>query len=73
MGLSAGKYHIDVDAIAANETDIFTREYIRMNTKKHPTVYTTYVIMHFEIRNGRIARANDFPVDTYDWEQFYAP
>jgi hypothetical protein len=27
--------------------------------------------MHFEIRDGKIVRMDDFPVDPYVWESFY--
>ena len=38
-----------------------------------PTVEEILVLMHFEIENGKIARMDDFPFDTYEWERFYTP
>jgi len=52
-------------------TDVFAREFIRMNTTRHPEVRAEYVVMHFEIEGGKIRRANDFPVDLYEWEHFF--
>jgi hypothetical protein len=28
--------------------------------------------MHFEIRDGKIARMDDFPVEPYAWESFFS-
>ena len=70
--ISGGRYRLDVDAIAAGDRDVFAREFIRMNTTSHPAVRASYVVMHFEIEDGLIARANDFPVDLYDWERFFS-
>jgi hypothetical protein len=63
MAIFGGKYRLDVDAIAASGTDVFAREFIRMNTTKHPDVRAEYVVMHFAIEGGKIRQANDFPVD----------
>jgi ketosteroid isomerase-like protein len=72
MAISGGKYRLDVDAIAASDTDVFAREFIRMNTTTHSDVQPAYVVMDFEIKDGRIVRANDFPVDLYDWERQFS-
>jgi ketosteroid isomerase-like protein len=71
--LAGDKYKLEIASIAASETDIFVKEYIRMNRKKDPTVQTIYVILHFEIRNDKIVRINDIPVDTYSYEAFFQP
>jgi hypothetical protein len=31
------------------------------------------VILHFEVRGGKIVRINDIPVDTYSYEAFFTP
>lgn len=72
MAISGGKYRLDVDAIGTSDTDVFAREFIRMNTTAHSDVQPAYVVMDFEIKDGRIARANDFPVDLYDWERKFS-
>jgi ketosteroid isomerase-like protein len=69
--LAGDKYKLEIASIAASETDVFVKEYIRMNRKSDPTVQTIYVILHFEIRNHKIARINDIPVDTYRYEAFF--
>jgi hypothetical protein len=38
-----------------------------------PAVQTIFVLMHFEIRDGKITRMDDFPFDAYAWERFYTP
>jgi ketosteroid isomerase-like protein len=69
--LAGDKYKLEIASIAASQTDVFVKEYIRMNRKRDPVVQTIYVILHFEIRNDRIARINDIPVDTYSYEAFF--
>ena len=43
-----------------------------MNRATDPTVQTIAVIMHFEIRDGKIAGMDDFPVESYVWERFFS-
>jgi hypothetical protein len=69
--LAGDKYKLEIASIAASQTDVFVKEYIRMNRKTDPAVQTIYVILHFEIENHRIVRINDIPVDTYCYEAFF--
>jgi ketosteroid isomerase-like protein len=71
MAIAGDKYKLDVTALAGNHTDVFATEHIRMNRAWDPRVQTIDVIMHFEIRDGKIVRMDDFPVDPYAWESFY--
>lgn len=73
MDMAGPKYKLDLVALAASEGNAFAVEYIRMNRCWDPTVREIWVLMHFEIENERIARMNDFPLDTYAWEEFYTP
>lgn len=60
-------------ALAASAHDVFAVEYIRMDRRWDPAVQTIYVLMHFEITDGKVTRMDDFPLDTYAWEGFYMP
>jgi ketosteroid isomerase-like protein len=71
--IAGGKYHLDLASIASGPTDVFAREYIRMNTTRNPEVGIEYVVMHFQIRDGKVARMNDFPLDLYRWQDFFRP
>jgi len=73
MQLAGDKYKLEIASIAAGETDAFVKEYVRMNRKWDPTVQTIFVILHFQVRRGKIARINDIPVDTYGYEAFFTP
>jgi ketosteroid isomerase-like protein len=73
MAMAGDKYKLEVSALAGNATDVFATEHIRMNRAWDPTVQTIDVIMHFEIRDGRIARMDDFPVEPFVWEELYTP
>ncbi|AHG93228.1 protein of unknown function DUF1486 (plasmid) [Gemmatirosa kalamazoonensis] len=73
MSMAASKYKLDVVALAAGGRDVFAVEYIRMNRSWDPTLQEIYVLMHFEVDDGRVTRMDDFPFDTYAWEQFYTP
>jgi ketosteroid isomerase-like protein len=67
------RYKLEIDSMAASDNDGWVKEYIRMDRPWDRTVRTTYVIMHFEFEDGRITRLDDFPVDTYAWEEFFTP
>jgi ketosteroid isomerase-like protein len=67
------RYKLEIDSMAASENDGWVKEYIRMDRPWDPTVRTTYVVMHFEFEDGKITRLDDFPVDTYTWEEFFTP
>jgi ketosteroid isomerase-like protein len=67
------RYKLEIDSLAASEKDGWVKEYIRMDPPWDPTVRTTYVVIHFEFEEGRITRLDDFPVDTYAWEEFFTP
>jgi ketosteroid isomerase-like protein len=73
MGLAGSKYKLHVTALAASPRDVFVVEHIRMNRRWDAAVQTIYVLMHYEVEDGRITRMDDFPVDTYVWERFYTP
>jgi ketosteroid isomerase-like protein len=73
MAMGGMKYKLDVIALAASARDAWATEYIRMNRNWDAAVQTIYVVMHFEIENGKITRMDDFPIDPYAWEQFYTP
>jgi ketosteroid isomerase-like protein len=73
MAMAGTKYKLDVIALAASERDAWATEYIRMNRRWDESVQAIYVVMHFEIENGKITRMDDFPVNPYVWEQFYTP
>jgi len=72
--LAGDKYKLEIDSMSASDSDVFVREYIRMNRKWDPTLQTVpAVILHFKIRNGKIAKINDIPVDLYAYEKFFTP
>ncbi|HYC50990.1 MAG TPA: nuclear transport factor 2 family protein [Gemmatimonadaceae bacterium] len=71
MALAGNRYKLDVVALAASDTDAWATEHIRMNRSWDPAVHELFVQMHFEIRDGRIVRMNDFPIDTHAWERFF--
>jgi ketosteroid isomerase-like protein len=73
MGLAGPKYKLNVTALAASPRDVFVVEHLRMNRQWDAAVQTIYVLMHFEVEDGRITRMDDFPIDTYAWERFYTP
>jgi ketosteroid isomerase-like protein len=73
MAMAGTKYKLDVVALAASAKDAWATEYIRMNRRWDSAVQMIYVVMHFEIADGKITRLDDFPVDPYAWEQFYTP
>ncbi|GGB69445.1 nuclear transport factor 2 family protein [Fictibacillus barbaricus] len=72
MKIAGGRYKLEIDSIAASKNDVFVREYIRMNRKWDPVPRVVPpVILHFEIRNGKITRVNDIPVNLYEYETFF--
>jgi ketosteroid isomerase-like protein len=73
MSMVDEKYKLEIDSIAASERDGWVKEYIRMDRPWDPTFATIYVVMHFEFSDGKVTRIDDFPVDTYAWEEFYTP
>jgi len=73
MAMAGTRYKLEVIALAASDKDAWATEYIRMNRRWDKAVQTIYVVMHFEIENGKITRMDDFPVDPFFWEQFYTP
>lgn len=73
MELAGDKYKLEIADMAAGDKDVFVKEYVRMNRKWDPAVQAIFGILHFEIRNGRIARINDIPVDTYVYDAFFTP
>jgi ketosteroid isomerase-like protein len=73
MAMAGDKYKLEVSALAGNDTDVFATEQIRMNRAWDPTVRAIAVIMHFEIRDGKIARMDDFPLEPLVWEEMYTP
>jgi ketosteroid isomerase-like protein len=73
MSMVGQKYKLEIDNLAASETDGWVKEYIRMDRVWDPTFATIYVVMHFEFQDGKVTQIDDFPVDTYAWEDFYTP
>jgi ketosteroid isomerase-like protein len=73
MSMVDQRYKLEIDSIAASERDGWVKEYIRMDRPWDSTFSTIYVVMHFEFADGKITRIDDFPVDTYAWEEFYTP
>jgi ketosteroid isomerase-like protein len=73
MSMVDEKYKLEIDSIAASERDGWVKEYIRMDRPWDPMFATIYVVMHFEFSDGKVTRIDDFPVDTYAWEEFYTP
>lgn len=71
MRIAGDKYHLDVVGLAAGTHNVFAVEYIRMNRAWDPQIHEIYVLMHFEMADGKIIRMNDFPLDSYAWERFY--
>jgi ketosteroid isomerase-like protein len=73
INMVAGKYKLEADTSSASSEDAWVKEYIRMDRPWDPSIDTIYVVMHFEIKDGKLTRIDDFPVDTYAWETFYTP
>jgi ketosteroid isomerase-like protein len=73
MSMVDQRYKLELDSVAASERDGWVKEYIRMDRPWDSTFSTIYVVMHFEFDDGKITRIDDFPVDTYAWEEFYTP
>jgi ketosteroid isomerase-like protein len=71
MDIAGTRYKLEIDAIAASEHDGWVKEYIRMDRAWDPMLRTTYVLMHFEFADGKLTQFDDFPLDTYEWEQFF--
>ena len=69
--VGGNKYKLEVVGAAASSKDIWAVERIRMNRKWDPAVREIFVLMHFEVENGIITKMDDFPLDTYQWEDFY--
>jgi ketosteroid isomerase-like protein len=67
------RYKLEIDSMAASDNDGWVKEYIRMDRPWDRTVRTIYVVMHFEFADGMVTRMDDFPVDTYAWEEFFTP
>ena len=73
VNLAGDKYKLAIAGIAAGRNDVFVKEYVRMNRKWDPAPREVFVVLHFEMRQGRIARIDDIPVDTYAYEAFFDP
>jgi ketosteroid isomerase-like protein len=73
IDMMGDRYKLELDGIAASDRDAWAVEYIRMNRRWDPTVRTACVLMHFEFRDGKITRMDDFPLDLYAWEAFFTP
>jgi ketosteroid isomerase-like protein len=73
MSMVYKRYKLEVTAFAASRNDAWAREYIRMDRPWDPNLCDIEVVMHFEIKDGKVKRIDDFPVDTFAWERFYCP
>lgn len=71
LKLAGDRYKLEIETLATSSRDVFVKEYVRMNRKWDGEVQTVYVILHFQIENGRIVRINDIPVDTHEYEAFF--
>lgn len=71
LKLAGDRYKLEIETLATSSSDVFVKEYVRMNRKWDGEVRTVYVILHFRIENGRIMRINDIPVDAYEYEAFF--
>lgn len=69
--VAGDKYKLEIDSIASSENEVFVKEYIRMNRNWDPVVQTSYVILHFQMKDGKIAQIYDVPVDSIPYDAFF--
>lgn len=69
--VAGDKYKLEWDSIAVSEKEVFVKEYIRMNRSWDSQVQTSYVILHFIIKDGKITQVNDVPVDSIAYDNFF--
>jgi ketosteroid isomerase-like protein len=65
------RYKLDVAAMAADDEGVFAKEFIRMNHPWNDEVRPVTVSLYYTVRNGKIVKMEDFPEDTYAWEDFF--
>jgi len=74
MNLAGNKYKLEIDTLAASKTDVFVREYIRMDRKWDSTPRVVpAVIMHFKIKDDKIVKIQDVAVDQAAYDEFFTP
>ncbi|ENZ0349364.1 nuclear transport factor 2 family protein [Morganella morganii] len=69
--VAGDKYKLEWGSYAASKNDVFVREYIRMNRAWDKEVKTSFVILHFKIKDGKINNIEDIPVDAIDYDAFF--
>jgi len=72
MELAGTKYKLEIGTMAASSTEVFVQEYIRMDRKWDSTPRVVPpVILHFVIKDGKVVKINDIPMDLYEYEKFF--
>ncbi|GGB69461.1 nuclear transport factor 2 family protein [Fictibacillus barbaricus] len=72
MEKAGTKYKLEIESMAASSKEVFVQEYIRMDRKwDSEAKVVPSVILHFEIKDGKIRKVNDIPLDLYEYEKFF--
>lgn len=69
--VAGDKYKLEWGGYAASKNDVFVKEYIRMNTSWDKEVKSSFVILHFTMKEGKIAKIEDTPVDSIKYDSSF--
>ncbi|WP_426508640.1 nuclear transport factor 2 family protein [Serratia proteamaculans] len=69
--VAGDKYKLEWGGYAASKNDVFVKEYIRMNTSWDKQVKPSFVILHYTMKDGKIAKIEGTPVDSLEYDALF--